>query len=29
LIAERTKQSRRHDLEDLVNKLNNEFSELS
>jgi len=29
LIAERTKQSRRHDLEDLVNKLNNEFSDLS
>lgn len=28
LISERTKQSRREDLEDLVHKLNNEFSEL-
>ncbi|MDC0120881.1 guanylate kinase [Amylibacter sp.] len=29
LTAERTKQARRHDLEDLVHKLNYEFSELS
>ncbi|MDC1498479.1 guanylate kinase [Amylibacter sp.] len=28
LISERTKQSRQEDLEDLVHKLNNEFSEL-
>jgi guanylate kinase len=29
LIAERTKQARRQDLEELVHKLNCEFSELS